>query len=125
MLQWISRMFAKSRPTVDYAAVAAALRSGSPVVIDVRGAEEIKRDGALPGAVNIPLGDLRQALDASDWKSRYGVQRPPQDQPVIFSCRSGVRAASAADLAASSAFPNAAVYSGSYLDWASHRTSGN
>ncbi len=49
-------------------------------LIDVRNPVELKRDGRLPNAVNIPLDDLRDHLDGL-----------PKDRPLIVSCRSGQR----------------------------------
>ncbi len=53
------------------------------VLIDVREESEFA-DGAIPGAVNIPIRTLAQNLD-----------QIPQDQPVVVYCASGHRAAMA------------------------------
>ena len=52
-------------------------------IIDVRTPEEF-RDGAYPGAINIPLSDLTR------------LTAIPQDRPVVLYCASGARSASAA-----------------------------
>jgi phage shock protein E len=54
------------------------------IIVDVRTPDEF-RDGAYPGAKNIPLGDLG---------SRMG--EIPKDKPVILYCASGARSSSAA-----------------------------
>lgn len=54
------------------------------VIIDVRTPEEF-RDGAYPGARNIPVGNLAARLGEI-----------PKDKPVIVYCASGGRSASAA-----------------------------
>ena len=59
------------------------LDSGATVV-DVRTPDEF-RDGAYPGAKNIPLGELG---------SRLG--EIPKDKPVVLYCASGARSSSAA-----------------------------
>jgi len=59
------------------------LESGA-IIVDVRTPDEF-RDGAYPGAKNIPLGDLG---------SRMG--EIPKDKPVILYCASGARSSSAA-----------------------------
>ena len=41
-----------------YEEVVEALKDSSAIVIDVRQPEELERDGAIPGALHIPLGDL-------------------------------------------------------------------
>ncbi len=54
------------------------------VIIDVRTPEEF-RDGAYPGARNIPVGTLGARLGEI-----------PKDKPVVLYCASGARSASAA-----------------------------
>jgi phage shock protein E len=59
------------------------LESGA-IIVDVRTPEEF-RDGAYPGAKNIPLSDLGRRLGEI-----------PKDKPVILYCASGARSSSAA-----------------------------
>lgn len=59
------------------------LQSGATIV-DVRTADEF-RDGAYPGATNIPLSDLARRMGEI-----------PKDKPVVLYCASGARSASAA-----------------------------
>jgi phage shock protein E len=53
-------------------------------IIDVRTAEEF-RDGAYPGAINIPVSNLGARLADI-----------PKNKPVVLYCASGARSASAA-----------------------------
>ncbi len=59
------------------------IKSGAKIV-DVRSPEEF-RDGAYPGAVNIPLPDLGQRMNEI-----------PKDKPVVVYCLSGARSGAAA-----------------------------
>jgi len=59
------------------------LESGA-IIVDVRTPEEF-RDGAYPGAKNIPLADLGRRLSEI-----------PKDKPVVLYCASGARSSSAA-----------------------------
>ena len=59
------------------------IQSGAAIV-DVRSPEEFK-DGAYPGALNIPLGEIGRRLGEI-----------PKDKPVVLYCLSGARSASAA-----------------------------
>ena len=59
------------------------LESGA-IIVDVRTPEEF-RDGAYPGARNIPLSDLGRRLGEI-----------PKDKPVVLYCASGARSSSAA-----------------------------
>lgn len=45
-------------PNVDYIQLVDILKNKTATVIDVRNPEELTDYGAIPGAVNIPLGDL-------------------------------------------------------------------
>jgi len=59
------------------------IKAGAKVV-DVRSPDEF-RDGAYPGAVNIPLQDLGRRL-----------AEVPKDRPVVLYCASGARSGMAA-----------------------------
>ena len=65
--------------------VAAALDRGA-VVVDVREPVEF-RDGHLPGAVNIPMGQLTRRLDELD-----------RTRPVYVVCASGNRSGAMVDV---------------------------
>jgi len=56
-------------------------------LLDVREPKELEEDGALKGAVNIPLGTLADKL-----------AQVPKGMPVVSICRRAVRAGRAADL---------------------------
>ena len=55
----------------------------------------------IPSAVNLPLSDLTGALrmDGAKFKEKYGFKKPEFDQEIVFYCRSGMRSASASDVA--------------------------
>ena len=59
------------------------LESGA-MIVDIRTPDEF-RDGAYPGAKNIPLSDLSRRLGEI-----------PKDRPVVLYCASGARSSSAA-----------------------------
>lgn len=63
-------------------------------LVDVREPSEVA-GGTLPGAVNIPLGELADRLDELDRSRR-----------VVLLCRSGARSANAAALLAGAGFPD-------------------
>jgi rhodanese-related sulfurtransferase len=62
------------------------LATAPPVLIDVRWENEW-RQGAIPGAINVPLHLLREHLDEI-----------PIDRPVVLYCRTGERSSTAASL---------------------------
>jgi rhodanese-related sulfurtransferase len=76
-------LFSKSFGEADPGEAANALREGA-LLVDVREQDEWD-DGHIPGAIHIPLGQLRERLDEI-----------PVDVEVITVCRSGMRSARAA-----------------------------
>lgn len=81
MLAWIlySRFAGKVSP-----AEAKKLVAEGATLVDVRTAGEFA-SGALPGARNIPVGELVARVD----------ELGPKDRPVVVYCRSGARSAAA------------------------------
>lgn len=84
------------------ASYAAALGSDGQL-IDVREPKEVE-GGTLPGAVNIPLGEIISRLDELD-----------KDRPVVLLCRSGARSATAAEFLAAAGFPDVVNLAGGML----------
>jgi hydroxyacylglutathione hydrolase len=73
-------------PAISLAELADGVRSGAVAVLDVRGRGEWGA-GHVPGAINIPLGELEQCLDTL-----------PTDRPLVVHCQTGARAAIAASM---------------------------
>ena len=62
-------------------------------IVDVRTPAEF-RDGAYPGAVNIPLAELPARM----------AELEPKDRPVVLYCASGARSGRAAHLLSQAGF---------------------
>jgi adenylyltransferase/sulfurtransferase len=75
-------------------------------IVDVREPHEYAA-GHLPGAVNIPVGELPQRLTEI-----------PRQGSVVFLCRSGGRSRSACELAMGAGFGQVAELAGGMLEWA-------
>ncbi|KAN0071507.1 Rhodanese-like domain containing protein [Elaphomyces granulatus] len=107
----------------------------SPVLIDVREPAELSATGIIPGAVSVPLASQPDALflTPDEFETRFGFPKPgvvatddgqgqqqQQYRDVVFYCKAGVRARSAAQLAIQAGYdpPRVFVYDGSWLDWA-------
>ena len=82
---------------------------GNALVIDVREPAEFA-SGHLPGAVNIPRGVLEFQVDAHPALAR-------KDLPLVLVCRSGGRAALAADSLQAMGFCNVRSIRGGMLAW--------
>lgn len=92
---------------------AALLASGAGLqVIDVRGPGE-HADGALPGAVNLPLPRLRSLLDQID-----------RDLPVLVHCAGGYRSSVAASLLRARGYDDVTDLIGGYTAWTERATAG-
>jgi len=63
-----------------------AIKSGSATLIDVREPHELDLDGAVPNAINIPLGDVPHRVEEIKEMSK----------PIVVFCRSGNRSGNAA-----------------------------
>ncbi|CCO07934.1 rhodanese-like domain-containing protein [Desulforamulus hydrothermalis] len=75
------------------------------LLIDVREPSEFQ-EGYLPGAVNIPLGQLENRL-----------QEISKDKDVVLYCRSGRRSALAADIMVKNGFQRVFNLAGGILSW--------
>jgi hydroxyacylglutathione hydrolase len=78
-------------------------------LIDVREPDEVAV-GTLPGARNIPLGDLADRVDELD-----------RSRPVIVLCRSGGRSAEAARFLSTQGFPTVINLAGGMLAYANSK----
>ena len=58
-----------------------------PLLLDVRDAYEVREDGAIPDAIELPMDDLSARLDTL-----------PRGRPITVMCRSGSRASIAASM---------------------------
>ncbi|MDH3680263.1 MAG: rhodanese-like domain-containing protein [Acidimicrobiia bacterium] len=89
----------RDHPAPDHASV---VNAGTQL-IDVREPDEVAA-GALPGSVNIPLGDLPVRVGELDPSRR-----------VVLLCRSGGRSASAAEFLVASGFDDVINLAGGML----------
>ncbi|KAJ5503455.1 hypothetical protein N7463_006329 [Penicillium fimorum] len=97
------------------------------ILIDVREPAELQGTGIIPTAVSIPLASQPDALylTPDEFETRFGFAKPdPADSEgepakMVFYCKAGVRAKTAAQMAVQAGYDpaNIGVYSGSWLDW--------
>lgn len=81
---------------------------------------ELRETGKIPGAINIPITTAVQSFHISeeDFEAMYGFTRPAKDKTLVFYCKAGVRAKTAAGLAKHAGWNCLGEYTGSWLDWA-------
>jgi hydroxyacylglutathione hydrolase len=90
---------------LDLRQTAEAVAAGRGAVLDVRSQAEWAA-GHLPGAVNVPLGELEQRIEAV-----------PPSRPLIVQCQTGARAAIAVSLLKARGLEDVFLYPGGFAEW--------
>jgi sulfur-carrier protein adenylyltransferase/sulfurtransferase len=92
---------------VDTAEADELRKQPGAVVLDVREPDEYEQ-GAIPGAVHIPRGNLESSIES---------RVPDKTAPVIIHCASGVRSAFAAKTLAELGYEDAMSVAGGFNKW--------
>ncbi|XP_073697481.1 thiosulfate:glutathione sulfurtransferase-like [Garra rufa] len=104
---------------VTYEQLKEMMSTGSIQLFDVREPDELEA-GFIPGATNIPLGDVEQALKLSpdQFRERYGVPKPGlEDSGFVLYCQRGIRSLTALEFARDLGYSKARHYAGGYNEW--------
>ena len=91
---------------VDTAGAADAIRRGA-VVLDVREPDEYEQ-GALPGAIHIPRGNL---------ESQVENRIPDRDRPIVVHCSGGTRSVFAAKTLDELGYRDVVSMAGGFNQW--------
>ncbi|XP_014677196.1 PREDICTED: thiosulfate sulfurtransferase/rhodanese-like domain-containing protein 1 [Priapulus caudatus] len=105
---------------ISYDDLIAGIKKKELHLFDVRSPEECAATGTMPTAVNIPLGQLEEALSMTPalFKVTYGVDKPPADSMnVVFSCQAGNRSKGALATAKQRGYSKARHYPGGIREW--------
>jgi hydroxyacylglutathione hydrolase len=92
-------------PRLDLRQAADAVGAGRGALLDVRSRAEWAA-GHLPGAVNLPLGELEQR-----------IEEVPPGRPLIVQCQTGARAAIAVSLLRARGLQDVLLYAGGFAEW--------
>ncbi|XP_036623454.1 thiosulfate sulfurtransferase/rhodanese-like domain-containing protein 3 [Trichosurus vulpecula] len=108
---------------VTYKELKNLLHSKSSLLIDVREPWEVLEYGKIPGFLNIPLGEISQALqmDSEDFKEKYNQDMPSKSDSLVFSCLGGMRSEKALKTALSLGYESARHYPGGWKEWESYQ----
>ncbi|KAI2665054.1 Thiosulfate:glutathione sulfurtransferase [Labeo rohita] len=104
---------------VTYEQLKEMVSTGNIQLFDVREPNELEA-GFIPGATNIPLGDVEQAfrLNPDQFRERYGVPKPGlEDSDFVLYCRRGIRSLTALEIARDLGYSRARHYAGGYNEW--------
>ncbi|XP_041844558.1 thiosulfate sulfurtransferase/rhodanese-like domain-containing protein 3 isoform X2 [Melanotaenia boesemani] len=115
------RSFSSEPPSTDvtYEQLKQVLADRKAVVIDVREPWELREYGFIPGAVNVPLGQVNTALqlDPEEFREKFGGEMPRQTDNIVFTCLAGIRSKTALDTATSLGYKVVQHYPGGWQDW--------
>ncbi|KAL7477298.1 hypothetical protein ACHAW6_003110 [Cyclotella cf. meneghiniana] len=91
------------------------------VIIDVRGHDEVAYTGKLDDRVHtLPLPYIAEGaltLDEEDFREQFGFEKPRLDETIVFTCKAGIRSASAAKLAQMAGYSDILDYAGGSNEW--------
>ncbi|KAK1787754.1 hypothetical protein P4O66_016230 [Electrophorus voltai] len=105
---------------VTYEQLKEMIATGNVQLFDVRNPDEFE-EGSIPGATNIPLGDLEKAfrLTPDQFRQHYGVSMPEKsDCNFILHCQRGRRSLTALETLKPLGYVRARHYAGGYSEWA-------
>ncbi|ETE74076.1 Heat shock protein 67B2, partial [Ophiophagus hannah] len=111
--------------SVSYQQLRDLLESKAVQLIDVREKWEIAEHGKIPGSINIPLGEVMEALqmDSVYFKEKYNQDMPSKSDHVVFSCLAGVRSKQAVAVAKSLGFSRVQHFPGGFSEWLEYESS--
>ncbi|XP_056100276.1 thiosulfate:glutathione sulfurtransferase-like [Rhinichthys klamathensis goyatoka] len=104
---------------VTYEQLKLMMSTGSVQLVDVREPHELEA-GFIPGATNIPLGEVEQALRLSpdQFRELYGVTKPhKEDSDFVLYCVRGIRSLTALETARALGYTRARHYAGGFSEW--------
>lgn len=105
---------------LSYDDLQALIDCGDIQLFDVREPKEILDTGKIPCAINIPLGQIKDALamEKHAFLELYQVDKPEQqDTNIVFVGLSHIKSSTALELAHRAGFKKARHYYGGYEEW--------
>uniref|UniRef100_A0A1E1WZ30 Putative secreted salivary gland peptide n=1 Tax=Amblyomma aureolatum TaxID=187763 RepID=A0A1E1WZ30_9ACAR len=105
---------------LTYEDLDALLQGGDIQLIDVREPAEVATSGKIGNAINIPLGQVKDALLMSDetFQRTYHAQKPQSyDHNIVFYGAGPIKSQAALKLAHKAGYAHAREYSGGWEDY--------
>ncbi|XP_076066575.1 thiosulfate:glutathione sulfurtransferase-like isoform X1 [Oratosquilla oratoria] len=110
----------RARTDLDYEELRTLMLSGEVQLIDVRHPEELRAYGEIPGSVNIPLCEIKSALQMSEaqWESQFLMPKPAKyERNLVFYARGPNAASTAVEIAHRLGFKSSRRYPGGWEDY--------
>ncbi|XP_013773641.1 uncharacterized protein LOC106458657 [Limulus polyphemus] len=105
---------------ISFEDLEALIQGGDIQLIDVREPQEINEYGTIPGSVNIPLGQVKDALLLTEdaFQNKYKVSKPQQfDANIVFFGLGPIKARAAVELAHKFGYTRSRMYRGGWEDY--------
>ncbi|XP_061479411.1 thiosulfate sulfurtransferase/rhodanese-like domain-containing protein 3 [Rhineura floridana] len=117
--------FCTAKDQVSFKELKEMLESNAILLIDVREKWETEQYGKIRGSINIPLGEVVEALqmDPVHFKEIYNQDMPSKSDNLVFSCMAGVRSIQALAAAKSLGFSRAQHFAGGFKEWTEYESS--
>ncbi|KAF7251356.1 hypothetical protein EG68_11197 [Paragonimus skrjabini miyazakii] len=106
--------------SINYYELSSLLNEYSVFLIDVREAEDFTKSGHIPGAINIPLVELKTALALPNeaFIKKYGVKKPRHsDENIVFYGLSDVLSSAANEIAHGLGYKKSKFYPEGWAGW--------
>jgi len=106
------------RTEVTYDELMKLIESDSVQLFDVREPKEVEQVGRIPGAVNVPLTQLKGSLTDENFEARFHAPCPTKtgDNLIFYGLRS-VKGSAAVEIAHKLGFKKAKHFPGGWEEW--------
>jgi len=111
------------RTELDFEELRALQLSGDIALIDVRHPTELENYGEIPGAVKIPLCEVKTALQLSEgeWLSQFQMEKPDKhDRNLVFYARGPNASVAALEIAHRLGFKRSRHYIGGWEEYSKY-----
>lgn len=111
------------RTELDFEELRALQLSGDIALIDVRHPTELENYGEIPGAVKIPLCEVKSALQMTDdeWLSQFQVEKPGKhDRNLVFYARGPNASVAALEIAHRLGYKRSRHYIGGWEEYSKY-----
>lgn len=111
---------------LSYEDLVALLKGGNIQLVDVREPAEVAASGKIGNAINIPLGQVKDALLLSDedFQKTYHAPKPQSyDHNIVFYGLGPIKSQAALKLAIKAGYEHAREYSGGWQEYQTRKNS--